>query len=47
VVGVAGMLSHDASIPVAPTVWACPCLAQGQDAVLKRLDAWQMRPIWP
>jgi beta-fructofuranosidase len=22
-------------------------LAQGQDAVLKRLDAWQMRPIWP
>ncbi len=21
--------------------------AQGQDAVLKRLDAWQMQPIWP
>lgn len=21
--------------------------AQGQDAVLKKLDAWQMRPIWP
>jgi beta-fructofuranosidase len=21
--------------------------AQGQDALLKRLDAWQLRPIWP
>jgi beta-fructofuranosidase len=21
--------------------------AQGQDAVLKKLDAWQMQPIWP
>ena len=21
--------------------------AQGQDAVLKRLDAWQMQAIWP
>ena len=22
-------------------------LARGQDALLKKLDAWQMRPIWP
>jgi hypothetical protein len=41
------MLSHDASIPVAPTSLGMSPLAQGQDAVLKRLDAWQMRPIWP